>query len=113
MPCVWAYGPPSVRELSEAFHNVPGEEDGALVLLVQHALFVEPLEYADLRGVEQRGVRVPEDGDELVCVNLRFDRAQRRVAALAVCEGGAQLHETDFTVDLGEREFSRSHGRER
>ena len=38
--------------------------------------------------MEQGGVRVPEDGDELVRVDLRFDRAERRVAAL-VCERGA------------------------
>lgn len=38
--------------------------------------------------MEQGGVRVPEDGDELVRVDLRFDRAERRVATL-VCERGA------------------------
>ena len=34
------------------------------------------------------GVGVPEDGDELVSIDLRFDRAERRVAAF-VCERGA------------------------
>lgn len=38
--------------------------------------------------MEHGGVRVPEDGDEFVRIDLRFDRAQRRVAAF-VCERGA------------------------
>lgn len=33
-------------------------------------------------------MRVPEDGDELVRVDLGFDRGERGVAAF-VCEGGA------------------------
>lgn len=80
--------PTAVREPSEAFHNVPREEHGALVSLVEHALLVEPLEYADVRRVEHGGVRVAEDGDELVRVDLRLDGAERRVAALLVCERG-------------------------
>ena len=31
---------------------------------------------------------IPEDGDEFVSIDLRFDRAERRVAAF-VCERGA------------------------
>jgi len=38
--------------------------------------------------VKHSGVGVPEDGDEFVSIDLRFDRAERRVAAL-VCERGA------------------------
>jgi hypothetical protein len=38
--------------------------------------------------VKHGGVGVPEDGDELVSIDLSFDRAERRVAAF-VCERGA------------------------
>jgi len=102
-------GPPSVREPAQPLHDIPSKEDGAFIGFVQHALLVEPLEYPNVRGVKHGGVRVPEDGDELVCVDLRFDRAERRVAAL-VCERGAYLHETDITVHLRERELSWTHG---
>jgi hypothetical protein len=83
--CVSLYRPPPVREPSQALHDVPCEEDHAFVCLVQHALLVEPLEYPDVRWVKNRRVRVPEDGDEFVCVDLGFDCAKGGVAAL-VCE---------------------------
>ena len=45
-------------------------------------MLVEPLEYPDIRRVEHGRVRVSEDGDELMRVNLRLDSAERGVAAL-------------------------------
>ncbi len=82
------YRQPAIRESPETFHNISSEENGAFVLLVQHAPLVEPLENPDVRRVKQGGVGVPEDGDEFVSIDLRFDRAERRVAAF-VCERGA------------------------
>jgi len=62
--------------------------------------------------VEHGGVRVPEDGDELVRVDLRLDGAERRVAAL-VCKRGTHLYETDIVVNLRKRELAwlHRHGR--
>ncbi len=55
---------------------------------------------------------VPEDGDELVSIDLRFDRAERRVATL-VCERGAHWIDVKGGREGGQGEEKGEHIRKK
>jgi hypothetical protein len=62
--------------------------------------------------VKHGGVGVPEDGDELVSIDLRFDRAESRVATL-VCERGAHWIDVKGRGERGQGEEKGEHIRKK
>ena len=68
---------PSARMLLEARDDVAGEEDGALVGLVERGGVGDALEDVHVRGVDGRAVREAELGDELVPEDVHVGGGER------------------------------------